>query len=158
MSLRPHRRNLAVWSQSVGPVGRCGTRTVTRAARTRRVRRGFRTGAQLAVIGLIRLARAVRTYWRPLLAGGALTVGGFMQRSAGNVVFLPGVLLFLLLVLLTPSSSEAVSTQRSEPRRELARILHPGPVARSLTRSWVCAGYTRDDLGGRTGPERQQRR
>jgi hypothetical protein len=75
-----------------------------RVARARRVRRGIRTAALLTVIGLIRLARAVPTYWRPLLAGGVLTVGGFIQRSsAGDVVFLPGVLLFLLLVLLTPS-------------------------------------------------------
>lgn len=126
MRLRPHRPNLVVWSQSVGPVGWCGTPGVTRVTRTRRVRRGIRTGALLTAIGLIRLARAVRTYWRPLLAGGILTVGGFMQRSAaGNVVFLPGVLLFLLLVLLTPPSSEAISTRRSEPERELAGYSTP---------------------------------
>jgi hypothetical protein len=82
---------------------------------------GIRTGALLMVIGLIRLARAVRTYWRPLLVGGVLTAGGFTQhRTAGNVVFLPGVLLFLLLVLLASPSSEAVSWRRSEPERELA--------------------------------------
>ncbi len=104
MRLRPHRRNLVVWSQSVGPVGRYGVPRFTRVARTRRVRRGIRTGALLTVIGLIRLARAVRTYRRPLLAGGVLTVGALMQHSgAGSVVFLPGVLLFLLFALLTPS-------------------------------------------------------
>ena len=121
MRLRLHRRNLVVWNQSAGPVGRCGVPGFTRVARTRRVRRGIRTGALLMVIGLIRLARAVRTYWRPLLAGGVLTAGGFTQhRTAGNVVFLPGVLLFLLLVLLTSPSSEAVSRRRPEPERELA--------------------------------------
>jgi hypothetical protein len=126
MRLRPHRRNLVVWSQSVGPVGRYGVPGFTRPARTRRVRRGIRTGALLTVIGLIRLARAVRTYWRPLLAGGILTVGGFMQRRAGgNVVFLPGVLLFLLSALLTPPSSEAASTRRSELGRELAGYSTP---------------------------------
>jgi hypothetical protein len=126
MRLRPHRRNLVVWSQSVGPVGRHGVPGFTQLARTRRVRRGIRTGALLTVIGLIRLARAVRTYWRPLLAGGILTVGGFMQRRAGgNVVFLPGVLLFLLSALLTPPSSEAASTRRSEPERELAGYSTP---------------------------------
>jgi hypothetical protein len=125
MRLRPHRRNLAVWSQSVGPVGLSGAPRVTRVARTRRVRRGIRTGALLLVIGLIGLACAVRTYWRPLLAGGALTVGGFMQRSAGNVVFLPGVLLFLLLVALSAASSEAVSTRRLKPERERAGYSTP---------------------------------
>lgn len=104
MRLRSLRRNLVAWDRSVGAVGRCGAPRVPRVGRARRVRRGIRTAALLTVIGLIRLARAVRTYWRPLLAGGVLTVGGFMQRSsAGDVVFLPGVLLFLLLVLLTPS-------------------------------------------------------
>ena len=127
MGLRPHRRNLVVWSQSAGPAGRYGVPGFTRLARTRRVRRGIRTGALLTVIGLIRLARAVRTYWRPLLAGGVLTVGGFMQRSAaGNVVFLPGVLVFLLSALLTPPSSETASTQRSELPRELAGYSTPG--------------------------------
>jgi hypothetical protein len=120
MRLRPRRRNLVVWNQSVGPVGRCGAPRITRIARTRRVRRGIRTGALLTAIGLIRLARAVRMYWRPLLAGGVLTLGGFMQRSAaGNVVFLPGVLLFLLSVLLTPPSSGA-----------------PGPGAQSQSARW----------------------
>jgi hypothetical protein len=118
MGLRPHRRNLVVWSQSVGPVGRYGVPRFRRVARTRRVRRGIGTGALLIVIGLIRLARAVRTYCRPLLAGGVLTVGGFMQSSgAGSVVFLPGVGLFLLLALLTPPSSETASTRRSELER-----------------------------------------
>jgi hypothetical protein len=126
MRLRPHRRNLVVWSQSAGPVGRYGVPGFTRLPRTRRVRRGIRTGALLTVIGLIRLARAVRTYWRPLLAGGILTLGGFMQRSAaGNVVFLPGVLVFLLSALLTPPRSEAASTRRSELERELAGYSTP---------------------------------
>ena len=126
MRLRPHRRNLVVWSQSAGPVGRYGVQGFTRLARTRRVRRGIRTGALLTVICLIRLAGAVRTYWRPLLAGGILTVGGFMQRSAaGNVVFLPGVLVFLLSALLTPPRSEAASTRRPELERELAGYSTP---------------------------------
>jgi hypothetical protein len=125
MRLRPHRRNLVVWSQSVGPVGRYGVPRFTRVTRTRRVRRGIRTGALLTAIGLIRLARAVRTYWRPLLAGGVLTVGAFTQRSAGDVVFLPGVLLFVLTALLTPPSSEAASTRRPELKRELAGYSTP---------------------------------
>jgi hypothetical protein len=121
MGLRSHRRNLVVWNQSAGPVGRSGALSVTRVARTGRVRRGIRTGALLTAMGLIWLAHAARTYWRPLLAGGVLTAGGFTQHSStGNVVFLPGILLFLLLVLLTPPSCEAASTRRSDPERELA--------------------------------------
>jgi hypothetical protein len=121
MRLRPHRRNLVVWNQSVGPVGRWGALSVTGVARTGRVRWGIRTGALLTAIGLIRLAHAARTYWRPLLAGGVLTAGGFTQHSStGNVVFLPGILLFLLLVVLTPPSCEAASSRRSDPERELA--------------------------------------
>jgi hypothetical protein len=126
MRLRPHRRNLVVWSQSAGLAGRPGAPGFTRPARTRRVRRGIRTGALLTAIGLIWLAHVARTYWRPLLAGGIFTVGGFMQRSTvGNVVFLPGVLLFLLSALLTPPSSEAVSTRRSGLPRELAGYSTP---------------------------------
>ena len=81
MRLRPHRRNLVVWSPSAGPVGRYGVPGFTRIARTRRIRRWIRTGGLLTVIGLIRLASAVRTRWRPLLAGGVLTVVGLMLRS-----------------------------------------------------------------------------
>jgi hypothetical protein len=44
MMLRPHRRNLVVWNQSVGPAGRDGAPRVTRFQRTRCVRRGIRTG------------------------------------------------------------------------------------------------------------------
>jgi hypothetical protein len=123
---RLHRRNLVVWNQSASPVGRRGAWSLTRVARTGRVRRGIRTGALLIAIGLIRLACAVWTYWRPLLAGGVLTAGAFMQHSStGNVLFLPGVLLFFLLVLLTPPSSEAGSIRRPEPQRELARYSTP---------------------------------
>jgi hypothetical protein len=121
MMLRPHRRNLVVWKQSAVPAGRGGAPRVTGVQRTRCVRRGIRTGALLTAIGLIWLARAAWTYWRPLLAGGVLTAGGFAQHSStGNVVFLPGVLLFLLLVLLTPPRSESISAQDSKPERKLA--------------------------------------
>jgi len=63
MTLRPHR-NLVVWSQSVGPVGRYGALRLTRLTRTRRIRRCIRTGALLIVVGLMRLARAVRIRWQ----------------------------------------------------------------------------------------------
>ena len=63
MTLRPHR-NLVVWSQPVGPADRYSALRLTRLTRTRRIRRCIRTGALLIVIGLMRLARTVRTGWR----------------------------------------------------------------------------------------------
>ena len=63
MTLRPHR-NLVVWSQPVGPADRYGALRLTRLTRTRRIRRGIRTGTLLIIVGLMRLARAVRIRWR----------------------------------------------------------------------------------------------
>jgi hypothetical protein len=92
MSLRGHRRNPVVWSPSVGPAHRGGAPGVTRLAHTRRIRRCFRIGALLAVIGLVHLTRGVRPRWRPLLAGGVLTVVGVMLRNgARGAVSLPGL-------------------------------------------------------------------
>ena len=64
MMLRLHRRNLVIWSTSVGPADRYGAPRLTRPARTRRIPRCIRTGALLVVIGLMRLARMVRTRWQ----------------------------------------------------------------------------------------------
>jgi hypothetical protein len=119
MKLRPHRRNLVVWSSSDGPVGRYGVPRFTRLGRIGRIRRCVRTGALLTVIGLMRLARAMRTRWRPMLAGVVLTVAGLMLRSgAGSLVFFPGVL-FLLSALLTPADPKTARKQRFELEREL---------------------------------------
>ena len=70
MTLRSHRRNLVVWNQSVASAGRYDAPRPTRA---RRLRRWIRAVALLAVVGLIRAARAVGSRWRPLLAGGVLS-------------------------------------------------------------------------------------
>jgi len=73
----------------------------------------------------MRLARAMRTRWRPLLAGVVLTVVGVMLRSGtGSVVFFPGVL-FLLSALLTPASSKVAPKRHSELERELAAYSTP---------------------------------
>lgn len=69
MRLRPHRRDLVVWSQSARSASRYGG---PRPARTRRIR----IGALLVVLSLTRLAGPVRGGWRPLLAGGVLTAVG----------------------------------------------------------------------------------
>jgi hypothetical protein len=126
MRLPAHRRNPVVWSPSVGPAHRSGTAGVTRLARTRRIRRCFRIGGLLAVIGLVHLARGVRLRWRPLLAGGVLTVVGVMLRDgAWGAVSLPG-LLFLWSALLIPARPDADRRRRSELERELAGYSTPG--------------------------------
>src|SRR2546429_1839777 len=93
MRQRTHRRNLVVWRQSAGSVGRYGAPPFTRR---RRIRRWIRTGALLTVVGLMPLARAVRARWRPLLAGGVLTaVGVMLLDRPGGVGLLPRLWLFL---------------------------------------------------------------
>jgi hypothetical protein len=125
MRLPAHRRNPVVWSPSVRPAHRGGAPGVTRLARTRRIRRCFRVGALLAVIGLVHLARGVRHRWRPLLAGGVLTVVGVMLRNgAWGAVSLPG-LLFLWSALLIPARTDADRRRRSELERELAGYSTP---------------------------------
>ena len=84
MRLRPHRRNLVVWSSS----GRYGAQTFTRLARTGRIRRCIRTGALLTVIGLMRLGRAEGTRWRSALAGVVrryLSRGGQVQAVLAEI-------------------------------------------------------------------------
>ena len=125
MRLRAHRRNLAASSPSAGPADGHGARRLTRLARTRRTRRFIRTGALLTVIGLRRLARAVHLRWRPLLAGGVLTVAGVMWLDGpGGMVLLPGLWL-LLSAPLIPASPEADRMRRPEVELELAVFSTP---------------------------------
>ena len=124
MRLWAHRRNLVVWSPSVDSAGRHGAPKFTRLALTKRIRKGIRTGALLIVIGLMPLARAVRPRWRPLLAGGALTVVGGMLHGAWGVVFLPG-LLFLLSAPLVPARPTTDRVPRAELERGLGVFTHP---------------------------------
>jgi hypothetical protein len=122
MRLRPHRRNLVVWSHSGCPPERY---RAPRSARTRRIRVWIRTGALLAVVGLVRAARAVQPYWRPLLPGVALTAGGILMRGgAGGAILLPGLIL-LLGAPLMPGASKADRMRRSELERELAGYSTP---------------------------------
>ena len=103
MRLRPHRRNLVVWSHSAPPPARYGGLRLTR---TSRIPRWIRIGALLTVMGLVGLARGVRARWRPLLPGVVLTAAGAIMRSGpGGVLLLPGMLL-LLYALLIPASPE----------------------------------------------------
>lgn len=120
MGLRTHRRHVVVWSQSAGPARGNGTRVFIRLGRTGPVRRCLRTGALLTAIGLVRVARAVRPRWRPLLAGGVLTAIGVMLRgSPGGLVAMPG-LLILLSIPLIEAPPDADRARRSGLARELA--------------------------------------
>ena len=101
-----------VWSSSAGPPGVPGRRRIRRSQRRvqRKVlRRRIRTGALIAIIGLVRLARGVRA--RPglafLLAGVLLSVAGNMLPS--GAVFIAGMLVAL--------RGAAVLLGVSEPRR-----------------------------------------
>src|SRR5580704_6323123 len=119
MKYRAQRRNLVVWSSSVGSSDKYGASRLTRPVRARRIRRGIRIGALVTMIGLMRLAHAVRPRWRPLLAGVVLTAVGVTLRSGtwGTAV-LPGFM-FLVSALLIPGSPDADRERRAQLERQL---------------------------------------
>ncbi len=122
MRLPARRRNLVVvWSPFVGSADR---RCAPRLGRTRPIRRWIRTGALLLVIALMRLARAARPRWRPLLAGGVLTVGGVVAAVVWGLVLLPG-LLFLVSAALVPARPKTDPARRAEVERGLGAFSHP---------------------------------
>ena len=97
MRLRPRRRNLVVLSSSGIPGDGSWA---WRPARPRRVRWWLRTGTLLALIGVVRLARAARVHWEPLFlaAGGLLMVIGFVLPAA-SVTFLLGMMVLVITLL-----------------------------------------------------------
>ena len=127
MRLRAYRRNLVVWSPSVGSADRYGAPRLARLARTRRIHWWIRTGALLMIIGLIRLARVVRPRWRPLLAGGVLTGFGVVAAVVWGLVLLPG-LLFFLSAALVPARPKTDRAQRAEVEHELGVFSHPAQL------------------------------
>ena len=118
MRLRPHRRNLVLFSSSAEPADRYGALLDKRPAPTGGIRRLIRIGALFIVI-------AVRPRWQPLLAGTALTVLGLVERQgAFGVIIVPG-LLFLWCALLTPGDTGADHERRCQLKRELAAFSTP---------------------------------
>jgi hypothetical protein len=99
MGMRSHTRNLVAWKPSAGPADRYGAPRFMPVTRPRRVRWWIRTGAMFSVVGIRRLARLMRARWRPmfLIAGATLTVIGVVVP--GSMVFVPGVLVLLFVVL-----------------------------------------------------------
>jgi hypothetical protein len=97
MRLRPSRGNLVIWSSSGVPGGGSWA---WRPGRRRRIRWWLRTGALLALIGLMRLARTMRIHWEPvsLVVGVALAVVGFAVPAA-SVAFLLGLLVLVVALL-----------------------------------------------------------
>jgi len=91
----------------------------------------------------MRLARAVRPRWRPLLAGGILTVVGLMLRSgAWGVVILPGIW-FLGSALLVHGNPDP-DCKRSELERELERELAVYATSAQLC-SWIHSAFDAPD-------------
>jgi len=120
MLLRPHRRNLVVWSSPAGPARGSGLPGLTRVTRPGRIRRFIRTSLLLVVMGLVDLARGEHPRWRLVLAGGALTAAGLVLRhDPAGVILLPGLLL-LFSTPFAPDSPVADRKRRSRLERELA--------------------------------------
>jgi hypothetical protein len=119
MRLRADRRNLVTGKLSVEPVGSYEALGLARPGRTRPIRRCAHTGALLTVIGLMRLARGMRSRWRPLLAGAVLTVIGVMLRNSDWGLILAAGLFFFVYPVLVPARSDADRKRRYELEREL---------------------------------------
>ncbi len=95
MRMRSRRRNLVVWSSSA-PASRPGDRGYARLARGGRTCWWLRTGALLAVIGVMRLARVMRARRRDtfLVTGTLLTVSGIALGSMAT--FFCGILVWVI--------------------------------------------------------------
>lgn len=114
MRLRPHQRPLAARSPWAIAAGNYESPARTRPARIRRIRRWFRIGALLAILGALRFARAMRAHWEPLflLAGVLLLAGGYFLPVIG--MFFPG-LLVITVTLLKGNSDRMRGTRPTRP-------------------------------------------
>jgi hypothetical protein len=125
MTWRRHRRNVVIWRASRCPDHRGHGVWFTRTAPSGRVRRWLRVSGLLMAVGLLRIAAFARPRWRPLTAGTALTVAGFVMRSGmPGAIMIPGML-FLTAALLAPVSPREATPQRRALERELATYSTP---------------------------------
>jgi hypothetical protein len=103
MRPRRYRRNLVVWSSSVGPADRYGTPPFARTKRRGRVRRFVHTGVLLTIIGLMSAVHVTR-HRRKLLTLLVLTALPVILRdSMWGLVFLLVFMLYLS-ALVTPTT------------------------------------------------------
>jgi hypothetical protein len=109
MRRRSNRPKLVVWNSCAELAGTTAAPRFRRLAPNGRLHRWIRTGALLAVIGLMRLPRVMRIRWRPMLmlAGGLLAVAGIVLFS--SLTFIPGMLVVLLTVRIPQDSSTTFS-------------------------------------------------
>jgi len=131
VSLRPHRRTTVVWSSSSGRAARHGVQEMTRSARQGRIRWWLRTGALLAIIGVMRLAHTAGKYPRPALslAGTVITVTGISLPS--EAVLISGFLV-CLLALFMPSDPASAPARPCSARLWSMPLTPFEPSARRL--------------------------
>ena len=96
MRIRARRRNLVVWSSVAVPASRSGYRARPQFARARRVCWWLRTGTLLAVIGVMRLAQAVRARRRDALLTAATLLTVLSIALESEPIFFCGMLLWMI--------------------------------------------------------------
>jgi hypothetical protein len=106
MRRRSHWGTPTGWNSSFELANRNTAPSFRRLATSGRIRRWIRTGALLAVIGLMRTARVMRSraWLLLLLTGGVLAVAGIALSSW---IFIPGMLVILLAVRIPQDPSTA---------------------------------------------------
>jgi hypothetical protein len=130
MGLRA-RRHIVVWNSSRGLRPRHRIVTSSRPAGTRPLGRFLRVTGLVTAIGLIRLGKALRLRWRPLLPGVALTATGIALRGGpGGLAFLCGFLFLYAALIMHPSTAvdrklkrELADYSTPAERRDLEAIL-----------------------------------
>ena len=98
MRRQARRGDIVVWSASARQAGRYGP---ARPVHARSIRRWFRIGAWLAVVGITRLAHVARARWRPVfvVSGGLVALAGGPCVLSNAAVFYLGLLIFLVGLL-----------------------------------------------------------
>ena len=106
MGLRARRHNIVVWRTPHGPRRRHGLTAFPPRVRTRPVRRFFRVSWLLMLIGLLRVARALRLRWLAVLPGVTLIVTAVIVRGDfGGLAFLCGFLFLYAALIMHPGTA-----------------------------------------------------